>query len=75
MLTFKNEDAHAVVQKQLGGAAADEIKGLDFLPFPDLEQGVRDDIAYLKASKAVPETVKITGWVYQVETGKVVPVQ
>jgi carbonic anhydrase len=75
MLTFKNEDAHAVVKKQAGEEAAAEIHGLDFLPFPDLEQGVRDDVAYLKASKAVPDSIKITGWVYEVETGKVVPVQ
>jgi carbonic anhydrase len=75
MLTFKNEDAHAAVKKQAGDAAADEIKGLDFLPFPDLEQGVKDDIAFLKSSKAVPDSIKITGWVYEVETGKVVPVQ
>jgi carbonic anhydrase len=75
MLTFKNTDAHAVVAKQAGPEAAEEIKGLDFLPFPDLEQGVRDDVAFLKASKVVPDSVKISGWVYEVETGKVVPVQ
>ncbi|KAI9891053.1 MAG: hypothetical protein M1814_003404 [Vezdaea aestivalis] len=74
MLTFKNEDAHAVVQKNLGEAAVAELGGLDFQPFPDLEQGVRDDVAYLKASKLVPDSVKISGWVYEVETAKVRPV-
>jgi len=71
MLTFQNADAHAVVAKNLGDKAAEAIKGLDFLPFPELEQGVKDDIAFLKASEAVPEGVTITGWVYEVETGKV----
>ncbi|KAF3911611.1 hypothetical protein AA313_de0200857 [Arthrobotrys entomopaga] len=68
MLTFTNEDAHAIVQKHLG----EDASGIDFLPFSDLEQAVKDDVEYLKKSKFVPESVKISGWVYQVETGKVV---
>jgi len=75
MLTFQNSDAHAVVAKNLGAKAAEEIHGLDFLPFPELEQGVKDDITYLKAHEAVPEGVTISGWVYEVETGKVKKVE
>lgn len=71
MLTFKNEDAHAVVEKNLGAEGKAELSGLDFQPFPDLDQGVKDDVEYLKASKAIPESVTISGWVYEVETGKV----
>ncbi|KAI1333265.1 beta carbonic anhydrase clade D [Xylariaceae sp. FL0255] len=71
MLTFTNEDAHSIVKKNLGVAAADEIAGLDFLPFPDLENAVRDDVGLLKKSAAVPNDVVVTGWVYEVETGKV----
>jgi carbonic anhydrase len=71
MLTFKNEDAHAVVEKNLGAEAKKELEGLDFLPFPDLEQAVKDDVSYLKSSKAIPDNVTISGWVYEVETGKV----
>lgn len=70
MLTFKNEDAHAVVQKNLGAEAAGEIKSLEFLPFPELDQAVKDDVAYLKGLKVVPDSVTISGWVYEVETGK-----
>lgn len=71
MLTFSNEDAHAVVHQKLGAAAAAEIATLDFLPFGDLEKAVREDIAYLKKQSAVPTDVHISGWVYEVETGKV----
>lgn len=71
MLTFKNEDAHAVVQKNLGAAGQQELSGLDFQPFPDLEKAVGDDIEYLRASRAIPDSVTISGWVYEVETGKV----
>lgn len=71
MLTFKNEDALAVVEKNLGTAARQELSGLDFQPFPELEKAVEDDVEYLKASKAIPDSVTISGWVYEVETGKV----
>jgi carbonic anhydrase len=70
MLTFQNEDAHAVVHKNLGDEAAAEIKGLDFLPFPELEQAVKDDVEFVKGSKAVSTDAIVTGWVYEVETGK-----
>ncbi|EPS42932.1 hypothetical protein H072_3064 [Dactylellina haptotyla CBS 200.50] len=68
MLTFTNEDAHAIVQKNLGANSS----GIDFLPFPELEQAVKDDVAFLKKSEFVPDSVNISGWVYQVETGKIV---
>lgn len=71
MLTFKNEDAHAVVKKQLGESAAKEIDGLDFQPFPELEQAVKDDLEFIKSQKAILDDVGLSGWVYEVETGKV----
>lgn len=69
MLTFKNEDAKAVVEKNTGTEGAKEVEDLDFLPFPELDQAVKDDVEYLKASKVVKG--EISGWVYEVETGKV----
>ena len=71
MLTFTNHDAHAVVEKNLGSGASEELAGLDFQPFPHLEMGVEDDVRYLKNSKAIPDSVTITGWTYEVESGKV----
>jgi carbonic anhydrase len=72
MLTFQNEDAYGVVEKNLGAEAAQELKSskLDFLPFPELEGAVEDDVKYLKGTKLVPDSVTITGWLYEVETGK-----
>ncbi|KAG0651160.1 Beta-carbonic anHydrase 1 [Hyphodiscus hymeniophilus] len=75
MLTFKNEDAEALVKKNLG---EDAVKALvafkgDFLTFPELDEAVKDDVEFLKQSKLIPEKIKskISGWVYEVETGKV----
>lgn len=71
MLTFRNEDAHAVVSRSLGATAAAEIATLDFLPFGDVEQAVRDDVEFLRRQSAVPDDVALSGWVYEVETGRV----
>ncbi|KAI1756974.1 beta carbonic anhydrase clade D [Xylaria castorea] len=71
MLTFTNDDAHALVKKNLGPAATAELATLDFLPFPELDRAVKDDVEFLKGSTTVPDDVPITGWVYEVETGKV----
>jgi carbonic anhydrase len=71
MLTFKNEDARGIVSKNLGAEAGKVVEGLDFQPFPELEQAVKDDVALLKKTPVVANDVTITGWVYEVETGKV----
>ena len=72
MLTFKHADAVGVVEKNLGSEAAGELKQKvpDFLPFPELEGAVEEDVKFLKSTKLVPESVTISGWVYEVETGK-----
>lgn len=69
MLTFNNEAAKDLVKQQKGDAAAKEVEDLDFLTFSDLEREVKDDVAWLK-STAIEEGVNISGWVYEVETGK-----
>jgi len=73
MLTFKNEDGVAVVKKNLGEEVVPELGAFksDFITFPDLEGAVKEDVDFLKGSKLIPEKIKVSGWVYEVETGKV----
>ncbi len=70
MLTFSNEDLQAKVKQDLH-TSADNI---DFLPFKDLKQSVRDDVAALKASPLIPDNIEISGFIYDVHSGKVLPV-
>src|SRR6266581_569017 len=70
MLTFSNEDLRTKVKQELQ-ADADHI---DFLPFKDLEQSVRDDVATLKASPLIPKNVDISGYIYDVKSGRLSPV-
>ena len=72
MLTFQNEDARGAVEKSLGAEARSEVEGMDFLPFPDLKGEVKNDIDWLNEQKIVGGAgIKASGWVYDVETGKV----
>ncbi|KZP01832.1 carbonic anhydrase [Calocera viscosa TUFC12733] len=65
MLTFHDEDIRA----KLGNTP--EAQGIAFLPFGDLEQSVKDDVKYLKEHPLVLKESKISGWIYEVETGRV----
>ncbi|KAL8761656.1 MAG: hypothetical protein Q9184_002240 [Pyrenodesmia sp. 2 TL-2023] len=71
MLGITNDSMNQVVAKNLGPEALAELNGLEWLGFADLDQAVRDDVAFLEASKAIPDYVKVSGWVYDVETGRV----
>ena len=72
MLTFTTPQLQKLVKdSDPSNAALHAVDNIDFLEFGDLEQSVKEDVAFLKESPFVlPETV-ITGWVYEVETGKV----
>lgn len=67
MLTFSNEDLTAKIKEDLGV----DTTGRDFLPFSDLEQGVRDDVEILRNSDLIPDNITVTGAIYDVETGKI----
>ncbi|KAF1361920.1 carbonic anhydrase [Lizonia empirigonia] len=68
MLLFDNETAKDLVRKNKGETAAEEVEGIDFLTFSDLETKVKEDVEWLKGT-AVEQGVRITGWVYDVATG------
>jgi carbonic anhydrase len=67
MLTFTNEQLAAKVKEELHV----DVSGRDFLPFPDLEQSVRDDVAILRNSPLIPKEFPVSGAIYDVTTGKV----
>jgi carbonic anhydrase len=70
MLTFSNESIRAKVKKELGANAED----VDFLPFANVEESVREDVGFLRASPLIPRSVPIRGFVYDVRTGRLTEV-
>ncbi len=74
MLTFDNGKLRGIVAEQLGRNAASKAAAIDFLPFSDVVQSVRDDVAELRASPLIPDEFPIRGFVYDVATGKLTEV-
>ncbi len=64
MLTFSNEDLTAKIKEDLGV----DTTGRDFLPFPDLERSVRDDVEKLRNSDLIPDDIVVSGAIYDVHT-------
>ncbi|KAF7367310.1 Carbonic anhydrase [Mycena sanguinolenta] len=50
---------------------AQTIDNMDFHTFTDAEQSVRRDLKYLAENPLVLKGTSVTGWVYDVETGKI----
>ncbi|HEO8608636.1 TPA: carbonic anhydrase [Streptococcus suis] len=68
--TFTNEEFVVQLKRDLGV----DVAGQDFLPFTDIEESVREDIALLKQSPLIPDDVEISGAVYDVDTGRMTEV-
>jgi carbonic anhydrase len=75
MLTFSNDQLRYQIGQELGPAAGDVAAGVDFQPFSDVEQSVRDDIATIRSSPLIPDEIPVSGFVYDVTSGRVSPVQ
>lgn len=70
MLTFGNEDLRKKLKQQLDADA----EHIDFLPFKDLEQSVRDDVATIQNSPLILKNIEVSGFIYDVKSGKLLPI-
>jgi carbonic anhydrase len=66
MLTFSN----AELQEKLAAETGADASGIDFLPFSDLEESVRDDVNRIRSSPFIAEDIPVSGFVYGVRTGR-----
>ncbi|CAF3503551.1 unnamed protein product [Rotaria sp. Silwood1] len=66
MVTFKDANLQEKVKKELH-STADHIA---FLSIVKLEDSVREDVDFLKSSPLLLKDIPITGWIYDVKTGK-----
>lgn len=65
MLTFTNEQLRDKLKQDLGADA----DGIDFLPFSDVDQSVREDVATIRSSPLIPREIPVRGFVYDVRSG------
>jgi carbonic anhydrase len=66
MATFTNDALREKIRSELGTDASE----MDFLPFSDLEESVREDVETVRNSELIPDDVSAAGAVYEVETGR-----
>jgi carbonic anhydrase len=70
MLTFTNDDLRTKLRDEAGADASQ----VDFLPFGNLEQSVRDDVSAILASPFIDDSIPVSGYIYDVHTGAVTQV-
>ncbi|HEY2183008.1 MAG TPA: carbonic anhydrase [Gaiellaceae bacterium] len=66
MLTFTNDDLH----EKLGP----ESESIDFQPFPDVADRVRQSVETIRSHPLLPDSFGATGFVYDVRSGAIDPV-
>jgi carbonic anhydrase len=66
MLTFTNADLH----EKLGP----DSESIDFQPFPDVAERVRQSVETIRSHPLLPDSFRASGFVYEVETGRIEPV-
>jgi carbonic anhydrase len=70
MLTFSNDDLRSKLHEEAGADASD----VDFKPFPDLEESVRKSVRTIRESPLLPDSLDVSGWVYDVRSGRITEV-
>ncbi len=70
MLTFTNDD----LRGKLAAEARADASGIDFLPFPDVKESVVQSVKRVRASRLLPDSFGVAGFVYDVRTGRLLEV-
>ena len=71
MLTFKDEDLATQLERETGKTPVIPAR---FLAFSDLEKNVREQIRKVRSHPWVPENLRVRGFVYDVDTGRLAEV-
>lgn len=70
LFAVTNQQIHDRIATDLGDSAAACAAKIDFLPFNDLVESVHEDVELIRSSPLIPNDVEVSGFVYDVQTGK-----
>jgi carbonic anhydrase len=70
MTGLRDEAVQKLLTKRFGGP----IEPQQYGGFDDLAQSVRDDVATIRADARIPDDLPISGFIYDVETGRLTEV-
>jgi carbonic anhydrase len=62
----------ADVRARLGAAGTDGVDAWEFLSMPDPDAALRADVAKLRECRQLGDGVRVEGWRYDVESGRIV---
>jgi carbonic anhydrase len=71
MLTFTNE----ALRQRLADEAGANAGGIDFQPFSDVEERVRESVRRIRETDLLPESFGASGFVYDVRAGQLQEVE
>jgi carbonic anhydrase len=71
LLNASNEQIQQRFHTELGAEAGHAAEAMDFLPFDDIAQRVREDVAVIRASPLISDDVAVHGAIFNVHTGHV----
>ncbi len=66
MMTHTNEQIREILRRDLNADAS----GIDFLPFSDLDESVREDVQTVRSSPLIADDIAVRGFVYDVKSGR-----
>lgn len=70
MLSFTNDQLYAQLEHE-----GLDARWLDFLPFKEIEASVQASVRRLRASPLLPAEYRVEGFVFDVETGRIEPIE
>ena len=73
MVRFESDQLRKVIKAAEPGnpAVAEAVDQIDFLTFKNLEESVKHEVKYLQENPLVLKETTVTGWIYDVRTGRV----
>jgi carbonic anhydrase len=66
MMTHSSEELREILRRDLNADAL----GIDFMPFTDLEESVREDMQTIRSSPLIADDIAVRGFVYDVKSGR-----
>ncbi|QRV80646.1 carbonic anhydrase [Ceratobasidium sp. AG-Ba] len=70
MRKFHN-DIRDKIKTTDGPSTAPYVDQVAFLPFDSVEKSVEDDVQFVKSHPLLLKDAKVSGWVHEVETGRI----
>lgn len=69
------DTTNEAIRDRIREATGEDASHIDFLPFQDVAESVREDMAILRGSPLFPDGYQVLGFVYDVTTGRLTPVE